>query len=73
MSDDDADQFDYPPSWAPKGVEPPRRQSYKPPLRSGLGVTGDEQPDDGVEYPQAWKRDHCRASKSTEDPLQAGA
>ena len=51
---DTADQYEYPPSWAPRGAEPPRRQSYTPPLRSGLGYTGDE-PVDPNAYPEAWR------------------
>jgi hypothetical protein len=51
---DDADVFEYPPSWAPPGIPPPIRKSYKPALRSGLGLTGEEQPED--EYPQDWRR-----------------
>jgi hypothetical protein len=51
---DDATEFEYPPSWAPPGAEPPRRQNYTPPLRSGLGCTGEEQADE--DYPQSWRR-----------------
>jgi hypothetical protein len=55
MSDDDT-EFEYPPEWTIPGVEPPRRRSYAPPLRSGLGYTGDEPPADDRGYPEHWRR-----------------
>ena len=58
MSDanSDADKYDYPSSWRPKGATPPTRRSYKPPLRSGLGFTGDEHTPRYDDYPESWKR-----------------
>jgi hypothetical protein len=53
---DDATEYDYPPSWAPKGAEPPKQPNYTPKLRSGLGFTGDEQHDDDDAYPAGWRR-----------------
>jgi hypothetical protein len=52
----DADNFWYPQSWCPKGAQPPTRRSYKPPLRSGLGFTGDEHTERYDAYPESWKR-----------------
>jgi hypothetical protein len=51
---DDATEFDYPVDWTPRGAEPPRRPYYAPKMRSGLGVTGDEQPDEPHAYPESW-------------------
>ena len=52
---DDAAEFEYPAGWTPKGVEPPVRHWTKPHLVSGLGHTGDEQPEDPDAYPEAWR------------------
>jgi len=51
----DADKYDYPPSWKPKGAKPPKRRNYKPAPRSGLGFTGHEHID-RLDYPPQWRR-----------------
>jgi hypothetical protein len=53
---DDTDEFEYPPSWTPPGAQPPIRRSYKPALRSGLGVTGDEHTERHDAYPESCQR-----------------
>lgn len=56
-NDADADRWDYPPGWAPRGVDPPARPTYRPALRSGLGVPldSDEQRTES-DYPKHWRR-----------------
>jgi hypothetical protein len=51
----DADEYEYPPEWAPPGAEPPERPNYAPPLRSGCpDNTGWHDEDERDAYPTSW-------------------